>query len=135
MKNCFKVIMSLAIGAVVGVVTYFSTKSSSSNNKRVSNTCKRSESDPIVVQAREAMTNEVDELNDGGEYNSASPSRYSYNSNRVNKDGFLEFLSTSQNGLERLLRILKNIALSIEYMAKLFANSGIRGALPPARCC
>jgi flagellar motility protein MotE (MotC chaperone) len=76
--------------------------------------------------------NFLDKINEDEVSESASPSNCSVRSE--NRDGFLEFLGNSQSGLEKILRILKNIALSLEYMAKLFANSGIRGALPPAYC-
>ena len=122
MKNCLKLVVSLAIGAVVGIVTYLNTKSDSVSNTRRDSDFRR----PQRGSSR------LDKINEDEVSESASPSNCSVRSE--NRDGFLEFLGNSQSGLEKILRILKNIALSLEYMAKLFANSGIRGALPPAYC-
>lgn len=122
MKNCLKLVVSLAIGAVVGIVTYLNTKSDSVSNTRRDSDFRR----PQRGSSR------LDKINEDEVSESVSSSNCSVRSE--NRDGFLEFLGNSQSGLEKILRILKNIALSLEYMAKLFANSGIRGALPPAYC-
>lgn len=116
MKNGLKLVISLAIGAVVGIVTYLNTKSD-----RVSNT-NRGRSEDLKE------TNP--DLNE--RLNSPSVNECQLRGSEVKKDGFLDFLGESQSGLEKLLRILKNIALSLEYMSKLFANSGVLRALPPA---
>lgn len=122
MKNCLKLVVSLAIGAVVGIVTYLNTKSGPVSNTRKDSDFRRSQ----------RGSSRLDKINEDEISESVSSSSCSVRSE--NRDGFLEFLGNSQSGLEKILRILKNIALSLEYMAKLFANSGIRGALPPAYC-
>lgn len=123
MKNCLKLVVSLAIGAVVGIVTYLNTKSDCVSNTR---------RDSDFRRPQRSGQSRVDIINEDETSESVSSSNCSVRSE--NRDSFLEFLGNSQSGLEKILRILKNIALSLEYMTKLFANSGIRGALPPAYC-
>lgn len=120
MRNGLKLVISLAIGAVVGVVTYLNTKSGG-----VSNTNKRESVDIKEIDINQDRNNEriTTSVNNNQQPNGRG---------NIKKDGFLDFLGESQSSLEKLLRILKNIALSLEYMSKLFANSGVLRALPPA---
>lgn len=124
MVNLIKVALSLAIGAAVGVITYLSTKG---------NKDERSEKSSVSNSASSSKYSNCSTAN-GNEIGQGSDTVGNGKIKSDGKMGLLEFLSDSQRGLERLLLILKNVALSLEYMLRLFANSNsVRGYLPPAR--
>lgn len=126
MGNGVKMLFSIAIGAVVSVVTYLSSRSSNS-------------------QPSQSSTNNISNGGPANNSNGSNQSNCSFNRcngregfnkfqksvNEINNDRFVDFLINSHVCLEKFLSIMKSLALSLEYMSRIFSSSNSqRLALP-----
>lgn len=127
MGNGIRMLFSIAIGAVVGVVTYLSSKSSTSKSQVSNNTNSNVSGGPANRNNSNGPNQSGCSSNrcSGGGFNN-----FRRSVSEMNNDGFVDFLLNSQVCLEKFLSILKSLALSLEYMSRIFSNQQSRKALP-----